>query len=83
MLIDRSITYAPDFLINAGGLMNVYHEYLGNYNRQRVLAQAEGIYTTCLNTLTFAEQEKISPQEAAIRLAEQRIEKIGRLRMNR
>jgi leucine dehydrogenase len=83
MLVDRSITYAPDFLINAGGLMNVYHEYLGNYNRQRVLAQAEGIYTTCLNTLNFADQEKISPQEAAIRLAEQRIEKIGRLSMNR
>jgi len=83
MLIDRNITYAPDFLINAGGLMNVYHEHLGNYNRKRVMEQAEGIYTTCLNTLYFADQEKISPQEAAIRLAEQRIETIGKLRMNR
>lgn len=80
MLVDRSITYAPDFLINAGGLMNVYHEYLGQYNRQRVMEQAEKIYHTCLNTLNFAETEKISPQEAAIRLAEQRIAAIGKLR---
>jgi len=80
MLVDRSITYAPDFLINAGGLMNVYHEYQGNYNRQRVLQQAEKIYDTCLNTLNFAESEKISPQEAAIRLAEKRIASIGKLR---
>src|SRR5687768_4437778 len=43
MLIDRGITYAPDFLINAGGLINVYNEYLGNYNRARVFEQAEGI----------------------------------------
>jgi leucine dehydrogenase len=80
-LLDRSITYAPDFLINAGGLMNVYYEYLGQYNRQRVMQHAEGIYSTCLSTLHFADQEKIAPQEAAIRLAEQRIEKIGKIRM--
>jgi leucine dehydrogenase len=83
MLVDRSITYAPDFLINAGGLMNVYHEHLGNYNRKRVLEQAETIYTTCLNTLSFAAQEKLSPQEAAMQLAEKRIQDIGRLRMSR
>lgn len=47
MLMDRSITYAPDFVINAGGLINVYHEYLGNYNRKRVMEQAEKIYDTC------------------------------------
>src|SRR5690349_435052 len=55
MLIDRSITYAPDFLINAGGLINVYHEYLGHYNRRSVMDQAEKIYDTCLNILSFAE----------------------------
>src|SRR5688572_3769653 len=83
MLVDRSITYAPDFLINAGGLMNVYHEHLGNYNRKRVLEQAETIYTTCLNILSFADSEKISTQEAAIRLAEKRIAEVGLLRMTR
>jgi leucine dehydrogenase len=83
MLIDRSITYAPDFLINAGGLVNVYNEYQGNYNRKRVFEQTEKIYNTCLNILNFAESEKISNQEAAIRLAEKRIADIGRIRMSR
>lgn len=83
MLKDRSITYAPDFLINAGGLINVYNEYMGNYNRKRALEQAEKIYTTNLNILNLAENEKISSQEAAIRLAEKRIEEVGRVRIPR
>ena len=83
MLIDRGITYAPDFLINAGGLINVYNEYLGNYNRARVFAQAEGIYNTCLNIFAVAEAEKINNQEAAIKLAERRIEEVGRVRVPR
>jgi leucine dehydrogenase len=83
MLQDRGITYAPDFLINAGGLMNVYQEHLGNYNRKRVFEQAEKIYTTCLNILNLAGTEKISTQEAAIRLAQKRIADIGQIRMSR
>jgi leucine dehydrogenase len=83
MLMDKSITYAPDFLINAGGLINVYNEYLGNYNRNRVFEHAEKIYTTCLNILNLAEREKISSQEAAIKLSEERIAAIGRVRMSR
>ena len=83
MLIDRGITYAPDFLINAGGLINVYNEYLGNYNRARVFEQTEGIYTTCLNIIHYAEKEKINTQEAAIKLAEKRIEEVGRVRIPR
>ncbi|NBW35095.1 MAG: Glu/Leu/Phe/Val dehydrogenase [Cytophagia bacterium] len=54
MLKDKSITYAPDFLINAGGLINVYNEHLGNYNRKRALEQAEKIYTTNLSILNLA-----------------------------
>lgn len=80
MLLDRSITYAPDFLINAGGLMNVYQEFLGNYNRQSVMEAAEKIYDKCLHVLQTSEQAKISPQEAAIKLALERIEHIGRLK---
>jgi leucine dehydrogenase len=83
MLMDKSITYAPDFLINAGGLINVYNEFLGNYNRNRVFEHAEKIYTTCLNILNLAENEKISSQEAAIKLSEKRIADIGRVRMTR
>jgi leucine dehydrogenase len=83
MLMDKSITYAPDFLINAGGLINVYNEFIGNYNRNRVFEHAEKIYTTCLNILNLAENEKISSQEAAIKLSEKRIADIGRVRMSR
>ncbi len=83
MLVDRSITFAPDFLINAGGLINVYHEHLGHYNRKRVLEQTEKIYDTCLDILDFAQSEKISTQEAATKLAERRIEQVGRLQMTR
>jgi leucine dehydrogenase len=66
MLADRGIVFAPDFLINAGGLINVYNEYLGNYNRQRAYQQAEKIYDTCLSILAFADQEKISSQDLII-----------------
>lgn len=83
MLLDRSITYAPDFLINAGGLINVYSEYTGHYNRARAYQQAEKIYDTCLSILNHAEEEKISSQEAAIQLAEKRIEEVGRVRIPR
>lgn len=83
MLIDRSIAYAPDFLINAGGLINVYNEYLGSYNRKRVFEHTEKIYDTCLNIFALAEREKISTQEAAIQVAEKRIAQVGRLKMSR
>jgi leucine dehydrogenase len=82
-LIDHRIAYAPDFLINAGGLINVYNEYLGNYNRDRVYSHAEKIYDTCLNILNLAEREKISSQEAAIQLSEKRIAEVGRVRVPR
>lgn len=82
-LIDRNITYAPDFVINAGGLMNVYQEYLGNYQRERVYAQAEKIYDTTLRIMDYAQQERINNQEAAIQLAEKRIAEIGKVRVPR
>jgi leucine dehydrogenase len=82
MLMDKGITYAPDFLINAGGLINVYAEYLGGYNKENTYQQAEKIYDTCMNIFTLADQDKISPQEAAIKLAEERIEAIGRVKLS-
>jgi leucine dehydrogenase len=48
-----------------------------------VFEHAEKIYTTCLNILNLAEREKISSQEAAIKLSEKRIADIGRVRMTR
>jgi leucine dehydrogenase len=72
MLKDRNIVYAPDFLINAGGLINVYSEHTG-YNREIALSQAENIYDTTLEILKTAQKENIHSQKAAIKLAENRI----------
>ena len=83
MLMDKSITYAPDFLINAGGIINVNEEYKGDYNRERAYATAEKIYDTCLQILNYAEDEGISSQEAAIKIAQDRIDAIGRLKLPR
>lgn len=81
MLSDRGIVYAPDFLINSGGIANVYHEYLGNHNQERVKASTELIYDVCLNVLDHAEEHKISSHEAALELAMQRIEKVGKVKL--
>ena len=81
MLMDRNITYAPDFLINAGGLINVYEEYRGDYSRKRTYTTAEKIYETCLQILNLAEDEGISSQEAAIQMAENRIAAIGKIKL--
>ena len=68
----RGIVYAPDFLINAGGLINVYSELRG-YDREKALQRIRKIYDTTLEILVKSEQEDITTHEAALRMAEQRI----------
>lgn len=82
MLMDKGIIYAPDFLINAGGLINVYAEYLGGYNRERAYKHADKIYDTCLDILNVAENEKIPAQEAAIKLAQERVNAMGKVKLS-
>jgi leucine dehydrogenase len=74
MIMEKGIVYAPDFLINAGGLINVYMEYLGGYNQEKAYAGAKKIYDTCQDIYKFSEKHNISAQEAAIRIAKKRIE---------
>lgn len=81
MLMDRNIVYVPDFLINAGGLINVYLEFLGGYNRERAYQMAENIYETSINILNVSEENRISPQEAAMDLANTRINSIGNIKL--
>ncbi len=78
-LTDRDIVYAPDFVINAGGLINVANELEG-YNQQRALAQAEGIYDTLKAVFAKARANKVPTYLAANDLAMERIESIGRIR---
>lgn len=82
MSMQKGIVYAPDFLINAGGLINVYAEYLGGYKKEIAYQQAEKIYDTCLDILNKSEAEGISSQEAAIKLASQRISDIGKVKLS-
>ncbi len=78
-LVERGIIYAPDFLINAGGLINVASEVHGG-NRQSVMTQTERIYDFTTQVLARAEQEGSHPQAAAIRQAEERIAAIGKVK---
>lgn len=79
MLIERGIMYAPDYAINAGGLINVYNELEG-YSQERALKQAEGIYDTMLRIYAIAKRDKVPTYEASNRLAEERINAIGRIK---
>jgi len=72
-LQEKGIVYAPDFLINAGGIINVYAE-LENYGRAETMRKTENIYNTTLEILKSAEQNNITPNQAAMKIAEQRIE---------
>ena len=75
----RDILYAPDYAINAGGLINVSNELEG-YNRERAFSQAEGIYDTLSEIFRRSKKENISTNEASDREAEHRIRKIGELK---
>ncbi len=74
----QGILYAPDFVVNAGGIINVYYELEG-YNRERAMAHAEKIYDTTFNLFQLAKNEGIPTYMAANRLGEQRIEAIARI----
>jgi len=73
----RGILYAPDFVINAGGLINVYNEWVG-YNRDRAMRMAEGIFANTLRVFEIAERDRIPTWLAGDRLAEERIRSIER-----
>ena len=79
VLKDKGILYAPDYAINAGGLINVYNELEG-YNRERALHQAEGIYGILMDIFDRAEAEDIPTHYASNRVAEDRINNIGRIK---
>ena len=78
-LAARGIVYGPDFVVNAGGLINVYDELTG-YSKVRALHRVDAIYDATLKILKTAEREGISPNEAAIHVAQERMRDIGDLR---
>ena len=76
----RGILYAPDYAVNAGGVMNVSLEIDG-YNRERAMRLMRNIYHNVGNIFELSEREGIAPQYAADRIAEARIASIGKLKL--
>jgi len=72
---EKGILYGPDYLVNAGGLINVYAEIEG-WPAERSLRKAGEIYNTLLRILELAKTEGITSAEASDRVAEQRMEDV-------
>ena len=76
----RHITYAPDFLINAGGIINAAAEIGQPYNPERSRQQTERIYEQMSAVLTTSRKKEISTARAADMLAEARLAEVRRVR---
>ena len=79
LLADRGVIYAPDYVVNAGGVIQVADE-LGGFNFDRARAATEQIFTTTAKILSIADADGVPPSVAADRLAERRMSDVGRLR---
>ncbi|PJK17619.1 leucine dehydrogenase [Chryseomicrobium excrementi] len=78
-LAELGIVYAPDYVINSGGVMNVADE-LNGYNRERAMKRVEGIYDTITRIFEISKTEGIASYAAADRLAEERIARMAKSR---
>jgi leucine dehydrogenase len=76
----RGIIYAPDYAVNAGGLMNVSIEFEG-YNRERAMRMLRTIYHNVGRIFSIADRDNIATYKAADRLAEERIATIGKIKL--
>lgn len=79
----RGILYAPDFIINVGGIIDVSEEYLGyknGYKEEKVKRKTENIYDRVLEILKYADQNDVTTHEAGIRFARRRIESIKKIK---
>jgi valine dehydrogenase (NAD+) len=76
-LADAGILYAPDYCVNAGGLIQVADELEG-FDFDRAKHRASGIFTTTREVFRIAETEGVPPSVAADRIAERRMATIGR-----
>ncbi|MBT2206635.1 Glu/Leu/Phe/Val dehydrogenase dimerization domain-containing protein [Actinomadura sp. NEAU-AAG7] len=78
-LADRDVLYAPDYVVNSGGVIQVADEIDG-FDFDRAKARASGIFETTRKIFALAADEGVPPAVAADRLAERRMSEIGRLR---
>ncbi|MDI3546704.1 MAG: leucine dehydrogenase [Halanaerobiales bacterium] len=81
ILEEKGIFYAPDYVINAGGVINVYEELQG-YNHERALNKASKIYDNIKKVIEISKRDNIPTYKAADIMAEERIARIGKLHSN-
>ena len=75
----RQILYAPDYVLNAGGIINVAQELVeGGYDEKLALVQIDRVYDNLKLVFEIARKEDINTREAAARLAERRLEQARR-----
>jgi len=79
-LREAGILYAPDYVINAGGLINVSDELQG-YNPARAKSRVENIYRNVREIFQIARERHMSAAASADEFARERMEKIGRVRL--
>lgn len=80
-LFELGILYAPDYVINAGGLMNVFVELEG-YSADRAFEKTLQVYDNLMQVFEISKKENMATHRAADRLAEKRISTIGELRQH-
>jgi valine dehydrogenase (NAD+) len=79
VLADKGVLYAPDYVVNAGGLIQVADELEG-FSFERARARSARIYDSTLEVFRIADADGVPPAVAADRLAERRMAEVGRLR---
>jgi valine dehydrogenase (NAD+) len=79
LLADHGILYTPDYVVNAGGVIQVADEIHG-FNFERAKARATRLYDTTTQILELAAAQAVPPAAAADLLAERRMAEVGRLR---
>lgn len=80
ILREKGILYAPDYIINSGGVINVADELNGDYKRDRVFKALEIVYRNIEEIIAISERDNISTNKAADILAERRIGILGKVR---
>lgn len=79
LLLDRNILYAPDYVINAGGLINVANELEG-YRQDRAMKQAENIFNILTKVFNLSKTKNIPTNEASAQIALERLQNISKIR---
>ena len=72
-LKEKNIIYVPDFLINAGGVISVYHEQIQDLNKEKVFGMTENIYSKVEDVLKLSSKNDISTNVSAMKIALDRI----------